>query len=129
MLNPSVADASLDDPTIRRVKDFSFSLGFCKLQVVNLYALRATNPDDLWLADDPVGVENDRWLYAASERAEMVILGWGRHAKPERVAAAVEILQVHNPELYCLGTNKDGSPKHPLYLAKTTPLQAWELPT
>lgn len=128
MLNPSTADADLDDPTIRRVREFTKTFGYSELNVVNLYGLRATQPEDLWEVEDPVGPYNDEWLHSAALRASVVILGWGKNAKPARVAEVVEILKTHNPVLFCLGTNGDGSPKHPLYLKKTTPLQAWEQP-
>lgn len=128
MLNPSTADAELDDPTIRRVIEFSRAWGYTKILVVNLYALRATDPKELWVADDPVGAENDAWIHQAAQGASRVILGWGAHAKRERVAEVYELLTVDNPVVYCLGTNADGSPKHPLYLKNGTVLEVWDLP-
>lgn len=125
MLNPSTADASLDDPTIRRIKDFSGQWGFSEAVVVNLYAFRATSPADMLKAEDPVGPLNDQWVFQAALHAEMVVCGWGKHGAPERVAAITEILLASNQAVYCLGTNGDGSPKHPLYLARTTPPQIW----
>lgn len=127
MLNPSTADAIKPDPTITRVVDFSLSFGYQNLQVVNLYAFRTTFPHELWLAEDPVGADNDRWIHEAARRASIVVVAWGGNAKPDRVARVVELLQVDNPVVYCLGTNSDGSPKHPLYLAKKTVLVPWAL--
>lgn len=128
MLNPSTADAIVPDPTLRRVMEFSRAWGYQKLQIVNLYAYRTAFPHELWLADDPVGAENDAWIHQAAQGASRVILGWGTHAKPERVAEVFDLLSVDNPVLYCLGTNNDGSPKHPLYLKNGTVLQVWDLP-
>ena len=62
MLNPSTADAERDDATIRKCVGFARSWGCAGLQVVNLFAFRATDPTDLRMADDPVGPENDVWL-------------------------------------------------------------------
>jgi len=128
MLNPSTADAIKPDPTLNRVVDFSRRFGYRELHIVNLYAYRTAFPHELWLAEDPVGVENDRWIHEAARRASVVVVAWGGNAKPDRVARVLELLQVDNPVVYCLGTNADGSPRHPLYLSKKTVLEPWALP-
>jgi hypothetical protein len=65
MLNPSIADAERDDPTIRRCLGFACAWGYGALTVVNLFALRATCPHTLRRAADPVGPDNDEHLRAA----------------------------------------------------------------
>jgi hypothetical protein len=105
---------------------FARSWGYREFVVVNLYAYRATDPSELRDVRDPVGAENDAWIYAASARASKVILGWGNEADPVRAQAVVDILTVDNPVLYCLGVNKNGSPKHPLYLKGTSVPEVWE---
>ena len=55
MLNPSTADESKDDPTIRRCVSFANRELCTSLTVVNLFSLRATNPKELSIADDPEG--------------------------------------------------------------------------
>lgn len=112
MLNPSTADAVCDDPTIRRCLSFAHREGGSELRVVNLYALRATNPRDLWAADDPVGEWNDEALAAGVRGADLVVAAWGAHGRLDRVAAALRAAG----SLTCLGINSGGSPKHPLYL-------------
>lgn len=112
MLNPSTADAEQDDPTIRRCIGFARDWGYARLKVVNLYAYRATNPRDLWLADDPVGPENDHALALAFGMSDCLTAAWGAHAKPERVAAVMAIPMAPR---YALGLTKNGSPHHPLY--------------
>lgn len=62
MLNPSTADASVDDPTIRRCMGFAKRLDSNGLTVANLYAYRATKPAELWKCNDPVGPQNNHWL-------------------------------------------------------------------
>lgn len=125
MLNPSTADASLDDPTIRRCKGFAKSWGSAGLVVANLYALRATNPADLWLHADPIGPENNRHLMALADRHIDIVCAWGANAKPERVDEVVQMLNVARARLWCLGTTKHGHPRHPLYVRGDTKLERW----
>lgn len=125
MLNPSTADATLDDPTIRRCKSFSASWDCNGLTVANLYALRATDPAELWRHPNPVGPENDQHLMMLAHEYKDVVCAWGKNAKPERVATAVSILKNAGARLWCFGTNKDGSPKHPLYIKASQPLIEW----
>jgi hypothetical protein len=113
MLNPSTADAEHDDPTIRRCIGFACAWGFERLKVVNLYAYRATNPSDLWLADDPIGPDNDHVLSLVFGGSDLLIAAWGCHAKLDRVA---EILSWPIRPRLCLGLTKAGQPRHPLYL-------------
>lgn len=118
MLNPSTADASIDDPTIRRCIGFAQSAGFGGLRVLNLYAFRATQPKDMFRAIDPVGPENDSYisgLFAGST----VIAAWGANARPDRVRQVRRLLA--NQRILCLGVTKDGHPKHPLYVPAAQP--------
>lgn len=129
MLNPSTADAELDDPTIRRCVGFARSLGCTGIAVVNLYAFRATKPADLWQADDPVGPEADFYLRLVARRAALegapLIAAWGANAKPGRVSAALEVIRSSGAQLTSLGVTKDGAPRHPLYLPATASLSPW----
>jgi hypothetical protein len=126
MLNPSTADAHADDPTIRRVRSFTEREGFGRLEVVNLFALRATNPDALREAEerdeDPVGPENRRHIAEAIAEADRVVAAWGALAPGTR--AAEVRLQAANLKrgLWCLGETSDGSPRHPLYVKGDQPL-------
>lgn len=119
MLNPSTADGTTDDPTIRRCMRFARDLGFGGLHVVNLYAFRATKPADLWQAIDPVGPDNDAYLrrtfLAASTVGKPVIAAWGANARPDRVAHVLD-LPLARESLHHLGLTKSGAPRHPLYL-------------
>lgn len=117
LLNPSTADADVDDPTLRRCIAFARSSGCSALTVVNLFAYRATKPRDMRAATDPVGPDADLHLVAAATGAGIVVAGWGRHGgwRPERVARVVELL--HGNALMCLGVTKEGQPRHPLYVS------------
>lgn len=122
MLNPSTADASNDDPTLRRVRPFSIAAGFGRLEVVNLFALRATDPRELELADDPVGPENDAAIDAAVRNAGAVVVAWGyRDSRLVEARAAAVLSRLPSPVL-CLGSSA-GRPRHPLYVRASKALE------
>jgi hypothetical protein len=119
MLNPSTADATHDDPTIRRCLGFARAWGFGSLVVVNLYAFRATAPADLFQATDPIGTENDRYIEEAIAESEQVMVAWGSHG----IGGRAEKVLLHLPNPYCLGYTAQSAPRHPLYMpAKTLPI-------
>lgn len=127
MLNPSTADDVMDDPTIRRCMAFSRSWGYGKMLVVNLFALRATDPKALREDSDPVGPKNDATIADAVLESTAVICAWGSHVYAARRASAVLEALRHTKgsaaaKPLCLGTTKDGSPRHPLYVKTDTPL-------
>ncbi len=76
-LNPSTADATTDDPTLRRLMGFAKQWGFGGLVLVNLYALRATDPKTLWQVDDPMGPRADEWIRKALKPVDEVVVCWG----------------------------------------------------
>lgn len=127
MLNPSTADASADDPTLRRCIGFARAWGFGRVEVVNLFAYRATKPADmlarLKAGEDVVGPENDQHIVHAVERAERVVLGWGANAaRPQLRARATYVAEIlvrgsyeTEPPL-CLRVTKEGCPEHPLMI-------------
>ncbi len=124
LLNPSTADARRDDPTIRRCIGFARTWGFGGVEVVNLFALRATDPRQLRRAQDPVGPRNDRAIRSAARRAAVVVLGWGAHPVARR-RAGVAALRLGGARLVTLGRTRGGAPRHPLYLrADTRPIDA-----
>jgi len=132
MLNPSSADADIDDPTILRVVRRAGMLGLGSLIVWNLYAYRATDPAHLSLVADPVGPENRRWiresLKECSDRSGIAIVGWGAGATDQILTADVKSIATQlSVSLHCLGTTKEGHPRHPLYVSYSTPLQPWGL--
>ena len=124
MLNPSTADAYEDDPTIRRCVSFARREGYDMLHVANLYAGRATKPSDLYKMGDPVGPENERVWSKIKKHAEdnvAIVCAWGADRRA-RIQAQRFLNFMDGRALHCLGTTKDGSPKHPLYLKSDAPL-------
>jgi hypothetical protein len=119
-LNPSTADDQKDDPTVRRCIGFARSWNFGGLILVNLFAYRSTDPSALLEAEDPIGPANDRHILAGAAVASLVVLAWGaRGGLLDRDQQVLSFL----PNAHCLGTTKDGHPKHPLYLAGSTRLR------
>jgi len=131
MLNPSTADEIEDDPTIRRVHAFTKVWGFSSFEVVNLFARRTKDPAHLFsLKTDIVGAFNRDYLGAAIRGADRVVVAWGAADDPrveERVEAVKAIVRSApiQSRPRCLGLNKNGSPKHPLYLKADTLLDWW----
>lgn len=110
MLNPSIADAEVDDPTICRVINFAKSWGYGGVFVGNLYSFRSTNPKGLQYVDNPIGKDNIKHIKSLIRLAEKVIYAWGNNQKePDWLYKLVD-----TP--YCIDVSKKGIPKHPLYL-------------
>ena len=127
MLNPSTADAELDDPTIRRCMGFARDWDYGGIRVCNLYAYRATKPDDLKGVLDPVGPRNDSAILSAVADAGRIIAAWGAWPGPFEVRThrVQDLLRGRHVE--ALGLTKSGAPRHPLYMAKDAePLTYWE---
>lgn len=123
MLNPSTADGNEDDPTIRRCVGFAKRFKFDRLEVVNLFAFRATNPRDLLALnhnDDPVGDRNERAVEQALEDAGMIVCAWGAHGghlgQDQTMLGWIDRHNHRGAPVVALGLTKDGRPKHPLYL-------------
>lgn len=114
-LNPSTADAKNDDPTIRRCVGFAKYWGYDQFVMTNLFAFRATEPDEMKKAADPIGPLNDYHVVRTAEKADLVIACWGTHGtfmnRGEKVKNTIDCLM-------CLQKTKDGHPNHPLYLPK-----------
>ena len=126
MLNPSTANATRDDPTIRRCRGFATRFGARHLYVVNLFAYRATDPKALIDAYrkglDIIGPRNDQYLSRVSQVADMVIAAWGTglpRALEWKATHIRERLRTQLPgKTYHLGLTKHGQPRHPLYVRK-----------
>lgn len=124
MLNPSTADADVDDPTIRRCIGFSKAWGFDGLEVINLFALRATNPKELAHHPSPEGPDNHREHADWKGYCGRTVVAWGAHPMAEVGARSVEKMYVSRGAV-CLGRTKSGHPRHPLYVRADQPLEPW----
>lgn len=130
MLNPSTADSFVDDPTMRRCIGFSRGWDYGSLVVVNLFALRATDPTALntFAPNDPIGPLNNDYVLGATADKD-VVCAWGASVPQywrHRPAGLVELMRQRGARLHHLGLTKSHQPRHPLYLASDTPLTRWE---
>ncbi len=125
MANPSVADEFRLDPTLTRCADYTAQWGFGAMHVVNVRAFVSTNPKGVPSDPIAIGPDNDGHIIEQAAHAKLVVCGWGRLAGERHT----QVLKLLSP--YCvphaLKRNGDGSPSHPLYLAKALkpfPLEA-----
>ncbi|WP_393101421.1 DUF1643 domain-containing protein [Streptomyces sp. LN325] len=128
MLNPSTADHAEDDPTTRRCTAFARAAGHGGMIVVNLFALRSTDPREIRHHVDPVGPFNEAALIEATDDAVRVAAAWGDVTQPERAEQArtvTALLTGHGHSLECLGLTGKGHPRHPLYVRDETQLTAY----
>ena len=116
MLNPSTADEIENDPTVARCVKFAKVWGYGKLNVLNIFALRSTDPGGLYTIEDPVGQDNDHHIVETVRNSDLVIAAWGVHAALNDRGKQVEDLIVPYTDIHCLSVTKDGYPGHPLYL-------------
>jgi hypothetical protein len=125
-LNPSTADESKDDPTIRRCVGFAKAWGYGHLIMTNLFAIRSPHPQILKTVEDPIGPDNDYYLQTMAQRAAGIVAAWGIHgAYLERGAHIHHLI----PHLWVFGFTQNGQPGHPLYMPKNSPLKDWPTPT
>lgn len=148
-LNPSTATHEVDDPTIRREVGFAKAWGYDRYIKANVYALRSTDPKKLYenfewgcenclkhrhpdvcvrlqedgrVCNDKVGPRNKRTIQTLMDEAELIVACWGANKLHEGAVDIAKMIMA-DPRTRCLGLTKDGAPRHPLYLPKTTPLQ------
>lgn len=126
MYNPSTADASRDDQTIRRCRAFALREDCDRLVVVNLYAFRSTNPKELQQVQlqSIVGPKNDQYIMDAAAEADVLICAWGaqKDVKERRDYVLIDLLADADRDIFCLGITRYGEPRHPLYVPADQPL-------
>lgn len=145
MLNPSTADALIDDPTIRKCIGFAVRWGMGGIVVGNLFAFRATKPEDMKRACAPVGPSNWESLQEictsaagrvtisfgqnmTTERAGKVVCAWGVNGSHQgQDKKFLEACAGWGVKPYALKLTKHGAPQHPLYVpysASPVPFEA-----
>ena len=123
-LNPSTADETRDDNTVRRCKSYAKQWGYGVFSIANIFAYRATNPKELYKAANPIGLDNDRYIRESAECADLIVAAWGNHGDHlGRGEDVLNILKGTEKPVHTLGLTKAGQPKHPLYLSKNTAVE------
>lgn len=123
MLNPSTEDHAVDDPTIRRCMGFARREGYDGIMVANLSAYRTAYPRELLFARNPVGPDNNKYIRKCLACGD-IVAAWGSNGIACARAPEIKTL-LAGRALKCLGVNKNGSPKHPLYIPADAPLVPW----
>ena len=128
-MNPSTAEADVDDPTVRKEMGLTRRLGLDRYVKVNVMDYRATSPKALLMPGvTPCSDANRPAIRHFAERASTIIMCYGKlHKKLRRYGMLVE-MDLRGYKLWCLGRNDDGSPKHPLYLKSDTELVVYRVP-
>ena len=109
MLNPSIGNESIDDPTIRRLLSFTKKFDYGGFFVGNLFTYITPNPKTL---DTSIGLTNKNLnvLTNLVSKADEVVYAWGDSIEEPNELKKL----ISNP--MCFGKNLNGTPKHPLYL-------------
>ena len=130
MLNPSTADHSREDPTVRRVIGYSVAWGYGAMVIVNLWPIRSPSPDNIFFGDrrDSLGPDgvNDGFILNYADQSEMVMCAWGAHGQKLGQGEKMrQTLVSGGLRLHALRFTKSGQPCHPLYLPKKLEPTEW----
>lgn len=126
MLNPSTADETRNDPTVERCQRRAEMMGYGGLLVCNIFALRSTDPKTLYVAEDPIGPQNDLAIIMGAKQSALIVCGWGAHGKYLGRGRAVHaMLTDRGYKPHYLRRTKDGQPGHPLYIGYDVQPQLW----
>ena len=129
MLNPSTADEVKLDPTCSRARDYAQRWGFGSIHITNIFAWRATDPEEMKAVKDPVGPGNDAAIVRAAREAAIVVCAWGNHgAFLDRSCRVIALLKEKKVQLHALRVNAGGEPAHPLYLPGSLRPKRWRAP-
>jgi|SRR5579863_9162001 len=129
-VNPSTADETTDDPTVRKWLMFSKLYGARKFIVGNIFAYRTTNVRCLKDAPDPIGPENAYYLREIMHEADLLVPCWGSRGKLPRELrhyldeTLISLINSDKP-VVIFGRTGSGDPKHPLFLSCDTQLKPW----
>lgn len=122
-LNPSTANETKNDATIRRVIEFAKNWNYGGVYMCNLFAFVTPYPIELKRCGNAV-MDNDAYLKYYATACNDILFGWGNFKEAQERA---KIVSSWFPNALCLGKNKNGTPKHPLYLSSNTKPIKFEL--
>jgi hypothetical protein len=123
-LNPSVASEELDDNTVRKCINIAKRDRFGQMVMLNAYAYRSTDPAGLDTYPNPQGELNDDYIFQECKTSSKIVVAWGSHVSNERHNILLKLLKPFS--LWCFAKNKDGKPKHPLYVPLNSQLISYQ---
>lgn len=122
-LNPSTANESENDPTIRRVVSMANSWGYGGVYMMNCWAYIATDPT-LLKTNEFSNEWNNNTITATASKCKTIVFAWGSFEIVKRLGRDSELIEMF-PNAKCLMKNKNGSPRHPLYVKGDTELSLY----
>lgn len=129
-LNPSTADATVDDPTVRKWMHYAKRDGFGRMYVCNLSAFRATNPEDMKRPTlDHRTMENRDSVLRYARASSKIVCCWGAHGSYADLDMQMKKLLIedgHELWRFDVPLTANGQPRHPLYLKNDCPIVRWE---
>lgn len=126
-VNPSTADETIDDQTIKKCRGFAKRNGCEAIQMLNLFAFRSRDPAKMKQHNSPIGPLNDAVLVEYATQSRTVVACWGDDGKHlDRASAVIELLDAEGVEVMCFGLTKKKYPRHPVMLAYSTPLVSYK---
>ena len=126
-VNPSTADETIDDQTVKKWIGFTAKNAGSSFVVGNVFAYRATDVNELAKIEDPVGPDNDKYISMLIDQADVLVPCWGARGKlPEtmrdRLDEIMSLLKRSGKPVLCFGLTASGDPKHPMMLSYETKL-------
>lgn len=129
MLNPSTATSLVNDPTVAKCVGYGQRWGYGLVEVVNIFALRSTDPNGLKAFSDPIGPVNNEFIINCVRNSEKVMCAWGRHGdylgRGRAVAKMLKEKNLDHKLYYLEVSKKDYAPHHPLYKKNSLEPQPW----
>lgn len=118
MLNPSIGNESIDDPTIKRLLSFTRKFNYGGFFVGNLFTYITPNPKTL---DTSIGLTNKNLNILSNlvSKVDKVVYAWGNSIEEPNEFKKF----ISGP--MCFGKNLDGTPSHPLYLPSSSELESF----
>lgn len=125
LLNPSKASHTVNDPTTTRLIDFTKAWGYDRMELINLFSYRATDPADLKAAHEHgvniVGANNEEWARTSIANASLIVLAWGNGGT--YLGQHLKMLDILGLSItHRLGLTRTKQPVHPLYIPANTKL-------
>jgi hypothetical protein len=122
-LNPSTADEIKNDPTVAKCIRWAKKWGYNEMWMLNIFAIRSTDPKYLRMVADPIGFGNDTSISHITSKATTIVCCWGTGGEFLHRGYRVWHDLLNHSKTYCLGYTKAGHPRHPLYMSNDTSLQ------